>query len=533
MNRSLINAVFVMLLSVFLNSTVFAVPGMINYQGKVTVTGIESFTGLANFKFAIVDDPDSPTVSYWSNDSTSAAGSEPTASIQIQVTNNLFNVILGNTPMSTITPEIFNNDSLYLRVWFDDGLNGVQWLEPDQRITSVGYSIKSGDAETVDLLDSGQFLRSDQDDEMNGSLDVSGNVTIGSSTASGKLVVNGDTDIPINLRRNDPGQLLNAKWEGSGYGAFGLFHNDDNDFTIGFRSSSNGMLRFENPQSGTANSYFEGNVGIGTSNPAGKLHIRTDNTDYGMLRLQRNSGNGEASIGYYGRADGSNNWTAGVGSWGNNDDFVIGGGGNEECLLIESGSGNVGIGTDNPEYTLHVWGYIRCGDMEANTYHCQSADLAERLAVHPDYELTDDEVRNEIQDQGLSNKQIEDLVNQKAISKLEPGTVIVISNQGAVPCSEEYDTRLAGIISTQPAMLMNEKGEGPPVALSGKVPCKVTGKIEAGDLLTTSSIQGHAMKSIPIDLGGIEVHRPGTIVGKALGAFDGDSGVIQVWVGGL
>jgi hypothetical protein len=40
--------------------------------------------------------------------------------------------------------------------------------------------------------------------------------------------------------------------------------------------------------------------------------------------------------------------------------------------------------------------------------------------------------------------------------------------------------------------------------------------IAIGDLLVTSSKPGVAMKSIPIDLGGTKIHRPGTIIGKAL-----------------
>jgi hypothetical protein len=57
------------------------------------------------------------------------------------------------------------------------------------------------------------------------------------------------------------------------------------------------------------------------------------------------------------------------------------------------------------------------------------------------------------------------------------------------------------------------------------VPCKVTGTIKAGDLLTTSPIEGYAQKA--------DQPLSGAIVGKALEDFEGDGGVINVWIGGV
>ena len=54
------------------------VPQLINYQGRVAVSGV-NFDGTGQFKFALVDS--AATISYWSNDGTSAAGSEPSKRI--------------------------------------------------------------------------------------------------------------------------------------------------------------------------------------------------------------------------------------------------------------------------------------------------------------------------------------------------------------------------------------------------------------------------------------------------------------------
>ena len=57
------------------------------------------------------------------------------------------------------------------------------------------------------------------------------------------------------------------------------------------------------------------------------------------------------------------------------------------------------------------------------------------------------------------------------------------------------------------------------VAHSGRVKVKVDagyGAIAAGDLLVTSPTPGSAMRSEPVNIGGAAIHRPGTLVGKAL-----------------
>jgi hypothetical protein len=66
-----------------------------------------------------------------------------------------------------------------------------------------------------------------------------------------------------------------------------------------------------------------------------------------------------------------------------------------------------------------------------------------------------------------------------------------------------------------------------PMGVVGVLHTKVTnegGAIRAGDLLVTSSTEGHAMKADPAKLGF------GMVLGKALQDFDGPSGVIQVFV---
>ena len=122
------------------------VPQLINYQGRVAVDGL-NFDGTGQFKFAFVSA--AGTTTYWSNDGTSTAGAEPTASVALTVSKGLYSVLLGDAtlPGMTIVPAtVFTHGDVHLRVWFNDGSHGFQPLTPDKRIAAVGYAMM---AETV------------------------------------------------------------------------------------------------------------------------------------------------------------------------------------------------------------------------------------------------------------------------------------------------------------------------------------------------------------------------------------------------
>ena len=126
-------------------------PPVINYAGQVAVDE-EAFDGNGLFKFAIVNESGSTT--YWSNDGTSTAGSEPTASVSVSVNGGLYSVLLGNSAiqgMNAIDPVVFQQHAdAKLRVWFNDGTNGFQQLTPDRSFASVPYAMTSGVAPIQD-----------------------------------------------------------------------------------------------------------------------------------------------------------------------------------------------------------------------------------------------------------------------------------------------------------------------------------------------------------------------------------------------
>ena len=116
--------------------------------------------------------------------------------------------------------------------------------------------------------------------------------------------------------------------------------------------------------------------------------------------------------------------------------------------------------------------------------------------------------------------------NYTADAEYAPGTVVHFGGEQEVSiCDVDMCSKVAGVVSTNPAYLMNGRLESThlvAVALVGRVPTKVRGPVRKGDLMVSAG-EGHARaEGIP---------QVGTVIGKALEDFNGDTGVIEVVVG--
>jgi hypothetical protein len=121
------------------------------------------------------------------------------------------------------------------------------------------------------------------------------------------------------------------------------------------------------------------------------------------------------------------------------------------------------------------------------------------------------------------------------VTKIAPATVVIIDPQRenhVVAASAPYDQRVAGVISDRPGVILGEGGDNQvKVAHSGRVKIKVDasyGAIATGDLLVTSATPGYAMRSEPVKVGDVQLHRPGTLIGKALEPLGEGQGEILV-----
>ena len=114
----------------------------------------------------------------------------------------------------------------------------------------------------------------------------------------------------------------------------------------------------------------------------------------------------------------------------------------------------------------------------------------------------------------------------EADTNYEPGTVLAFGGNKEVTIAEDGTSRVAGVVSTNPAYAMNANCQGIAVAiaLQGRVPTKVRGIIRKGDMMISAG-NGYARPcTTPL---------MGTVIGKALENFDGVEGIIEIAIGRL
>jgi hypothetical protein len=172
-------------------------------------------------------------------------------------------------------------------------------------------------------------------------------------------------------------------------------------------------------------------------------------------------------------------------------------GSNGNITLAPNGTGNINTGA-NIMPTANATANIGSATLSYNTIFAkatsaQYADLAEKYTADAEY---------------------------------APGTVVAFGGTAEVTVNAvEGDTKVAGVVSTNPSYTMNSGLEAEhvaTVALTGRVPTMVIGPVRKGDLMVAAGL-GRAKASVQ--------PKVGSVIGKALEDFDGAEGVIEVVVG--
>ena len=304
---------------------------------------------------------------------------------------------------------------------------------------------------------------------------------------------------------------------------------------------------------------LSGNLGINTTTPGSKLHV------VGAMQAPAVSGTGTNGMFRVGATPTTNlvldiglDATSSVYTWlqsRNQTNYAA-----NYSLALNPNGGNVGVGTVSPNYKLDVQG----GSINSSGGLCIAGDCktawnqvgsqwttsgttinystgnvgvataspTEKLHVTGNVKVT-----GNIDVGGNINAKYQDMAEWvDSPQELAAGTVVVLDSAKAnqvIASTRRYDSHVAGVISLKPGVALGERGEGRVlVATTGRVKVKVdasNGPINIGDLLVTSDKQGVAMKSVPVKVGGgMRIHRPGTLIGKALEPLQKGTGEILV-----
>jgi hypothetical protein len=228
--------------------------------------------------------------------------------------------------------------------------------------------------------------------------------------------------------------------------------------------------------------------------------------------------------------------------------FKVNDGGVTTTVMTINGSeSNVGIGTTTPTTKLEISGTTTstafAGPLTGNVTGNITSTGANSMttltmggtltskAIIPDtttsYDIGSSSKKYNTVYAKATSAQYADLAEiYETDSTYDVGTVVVFGGEKEVTISTEgNDPRVAGVISGNPAYLMNSDSDGQPVALMGKVPCKVIGHIAKGDMLSTDPDNNGVAK---------KTHDPqvGEVIGKALENHDSEEiGTINIVVG--
>ena len=218
-------------------------------------------------------------------------------------------------------------------------------------------------------------------------------------------------------------------------------------------------------------------------------------------------------------------------------------------MTIDGSESRVGIGTTTPTTKLQVTGTATAtafagpitGDVTGNIAGSGASSLGTLTmggtltskAILPDATLSYDigsssKKYNTIYAKATSAQYADLAEIYESDSEYEVGTVVIFGGEKEITVSSMgADPRVAGVISENPAYLMNNEATGQAVALQGKVPCKVVGQISKGDMLVTHSQHpGVARKATDPKMG--------TVIGKALEEYNStEIGTINIVAGRL
>lgn len=318
-----------------------------------------------------------------------------------------------------------------------------------------------------------------------------------------------------------------------------VFLGGENGVLIVGGNETNGRIQVMNSEAQTVIRIDAANksIGVGTANPARRLHVEGEEVHSGGTFGGMSFGNRETAAFtsnpgerwvWYSSGKTARLWSAG------------------DKVAVTPG-GSMGIGTNNPARRLHVegeeihsggtFGGLSFMNRETPGFTSNPGERWVWYATGKTARLWSGGDRfiftaeGDIQLLGADCSEDFDVEEPD----VEPGTVMVLTDAGTLrPSESEYDTRVAGVVAGagpyRPGITLDRRETAEPrcsVALVGKVFCKAdaTGApIRTGDLLATAPTAGHAMRASDRE------RAFGAVLGKAMGPLESGRGEIPVLV---
>ncbi|WP_340063196.1 hypothetical protein [Ascidiimonas aurantiaca] len=217
----------------------------------------------------------------------------------------------------------------------------------------------------------------------------------------------------------------------SGYGGIKLFTNKNPRLTIS----------------------INGNIGIGTINPLSKLHLYSNDSNVSSdagLTVEQN-GSGDAQVQYL--LTGVQRWVTGIDNSDGNK-FVIGRGTNwvQGRDLIITDSGNIGIGTSNPDMKLTVKGNIHAEEVKIDLnvpapdyvfkkdYKLRSIEALEKF-IEENHHLPEIPSAKEFEQNGI----LQAKMDMDLLKKIEELTLYIIAQQKEIERLKSMEKRLTEV----------------------------------------------------------------------------------------
>jgi hypothetical protein len=334
--------------------------------------------------------------------------------------------------------------------------------------------------------------------------------------ANGSVIITGNTS----LQSGGGGNLFVRNNTGS---AVGMAITDAVSFHVGTVTNS----QFNLKQNNTTQAYIDtsGNLNVvnslivsgnlkvtGTITTSGSSNIVTDNQNLILANNQTTTAGvdgagillGDPTVVSWTYQNSTNAWRSNVNILPTSNNVLNLGGssnywnsiyvstinaatGNFSSTVAPTANASVNLGT-----TSYYWNNVYAVNFLGTSTTAKYADLAERYTSDADY---------------------------------EPGTVVDFGGIAEVTLSNiDGSQYVAGVVSTNPAYMMNSDADGLYIALQGRVPTKVTGPIEKGAMMVSNGDGTARMDRNP---------KIGSVIGKALQSFGDGVGVIEVVVGRL